>query len=177
VVERGEGLDAVGQQLVHEAVVEVESLRVGRAASIGKHPRPCDRESVCLDAERFHELDVALVAMVVVVGDITGGVVGDFARRVGEGVPDGRQASVFGDGALDLIGRGCGPPEEAGRERARRLGRERRGLGGLRDKGNIRGAECGGTREFGEGATGELVGHRRGLADQEGRVFGRRSDG
>ena len=42
VVERGEGLDAVGQQLVHEAVVEIEALGVGRAASTGEHPRPCD---------------------------------------------------------------------------------------------------------------------------------------
>ena len=109
--------------------------------------------------------------MVVVVGDVSGGVVCDLAGRVGEGVPDGRQASVFGDGALDLIGRGCGTPEEPGRERARRRGRGRRCRGGLRGEGNVRGAECGGTREFGEGATGELVGHRRGLANGEGRVL------
>src|SRR5690348_17958930 len=98
--------------------------------------------------------------MVVVVGDVTGGVVGDLTGRMGEGIPDGRQASVFGDGALDLTGRGCGPPEEARRERPRRRLRARRWLGGvcrLRDEGNAGGAECGGARELGEGSAGELV--------------------
>ena len=161
VVERGEGFDAVGEQLVDEAIVEVEPFGIGRAAALRKDARPGDGKSVCLDAEGFHQLDVALVAVVVIVGDVTVRVVGDLAGRVGERVPNGRHASVFGDGALDLIGRGCGAPEEAGRERARSRSLERRclALGRLRGEGNGRRAECGGAGELGERAAGELVGH------------------
>ena len=39
------------QQLVDQAIVEVEALGVRRARSFRKHPRPCDRKPVGLDAE------------------------------------------------------------------------------------------------------------------------------
>src|SRR4051812_49223753 len=100
--------------------------------------------------------------MVVIVGDVTVRIVGNLARCVREGVPDGRHASVFGDGALDLIGRGCGAPAEACWERARcrSLGRRcRRSLSHARGEGYARGAECGDASDFGEGAAGDLVGH------------------
>src|SRR6187551_1467005 len=64
VIECGERFDAVGEQLVDEAFVEVEPLGIGRATALREDARPRDRKSIRLDAERFHELDVALVAMV-----------------------------------------------------------------------------------------------------------------
>jgi hypothetical protein len=35
---------------------------------------------------------------------------------MGEGVPDGRTASVLGGGTFDLVGGGCRPPEEVVRK-------------------------------------------------------------
>ena len=132
VIQSRERLDAVREELVDQPVVEVEALRVRRAGALRKHPRPGDRESIGLDAQRLHQLDVLLVAMVVVVGDVTGSARVRLARRVRESVPDRRRAPVLGRGAFHLIRGRRGSPEEAGRERARRRRAAR--LGGLVDR-------------------------------------------
>ncbi len=121
VVERGEGLDAVGEQLVDEPVVEVEPLRVRLTVAVGEDARPRDGEAVRLDAERLHQLHVAFVEVIVVIGHVAVGVAHDLAGRMREGVPDGRPAPVLLDRALDLIRRGRRAPQEAGRERAQRV--------------------------------------------------------
>ena len=69
VIERRVGLDALPEQFVDEAVVEVEALGVGLARSFRKHPRPGDREPVGLCADFADQADVFLVAVVVIVGD------------------------------------------------------------------------------------------------------------
>ena len=112
MIQRRIGLDAVGQQFVDQAVVEVEAFGIGRAGAIGKYPRPCDRKPVVPDAEIPDQPDVFLVAMVVVVGAVAGRLVLDLARRVRKSVPDRAAAAVFIDGALDLIGRGGGAPHK-----------------------------------------------------------------
>ena len=112
MVQRGIGLDAVGQQFVDQPVVEVEALGIWRAGAVGKYPRPRDREPVVLDAEIPDQADVFLVAMVVIVGAVPGRLVLDLARRVRKSVPDRAAAAVFIDGALDLIGRRGGAPRK-----------------------------------------------------------------
>ena len=115
VVQGGKRLDAVREQLVDQAVVEVEPLRVRGAVALREHPRPRDREAVGLHAQRLHQLHVFLVAVIVVVGDIAGGVVHDLAGRVRERVPDRRSSAVLLDRSLDLIRRrGCSPEKAAG---------------------------------------------------------------
>ena len=59
-----------------------------------------------------HDRDVLGVAVVVVVGDVSGRTVRDLARGMGERVPDAGAATVISDSALDLIRRGGRPPHE-----------------------------------------------------------------
>ena len=121
MIQRRIGFDAVAQQLVNQAIVEIEAFGVGRPIAFGKNPRPCDRKAIGLDAELFYQADVFLVAVIVIVGAIGRAVIGDPARRVGEGVPDRTAPAVFGDRALDLIGRGRRAPHKAVRETRRRM--------------------------------------------------------
>jgi hypothetical protein len=54
--------------------------------------------------------------VVVIVGEIAGGVVLDLARRVRERIPDRAAAAVLVHRALDLVGRGGGAPHEVFRK-------------------------------------------------------------
>ena len=121
VIERRVWLDAVLEQFVDEAVVEVEALGVRLARSFRKHPRPRDRKPVGLGAQFADQADVFLVAVVVFVGAIAGGAVLDLARRVRERIPDRAAAAVFVHRALDLIGRGGGAPHEVLSENSQAL--------------------------------------------------------
>ena len=116
VEEGAEGLDAGGVESVGEVLVEVEAFRVGRSGAGGEDARPCDGEAKAFDAEVLHEGDVFFVAVVEVVGDVGGLALEGFAGGMGEGVPDGGAASVFVDGAFDLVGGGGGAPEKVLRE-------------------------------------------------------------
>jgi hypothetical protein len=119
MIERGERLDAVGQQFVKKPVIEIEALRIGRACSLRKNARPRDREAIGLGPQRLHQLDIVLVPVKVVVSDVAGAAIGNFAWRVREAIPDRRAATVFANGAFDLIGRGRRAPSEIGREGGR----------------------------------------------------------
>ena len=81
VIERGKRLDAVGQQFVQQSVVEIEALGIRRSASFRKYARPRDRKAIGLGAEFLDELNVLLVAMVMVVRDVGGALVDDLAGR------------------------------------------------------------------------------------------------
>src|SRR2546430_15812314 len=50
--------------------------------------------------------------MVGIAGDVAGGGALHFAGSVGEAVPNGFAFAVFGPGAFDLIGGGCGAPNK-----------------------------------------------------------------
>jgi hypothetical protein len=138
VEEGAVGLDVVGEEFVDEAAVEVDALGVGSAGASGEDARPADGETVGLEAHRFHEGDVLLVEMVVIVGDVAGVAVVGLAGSVGEGVPDGGTAAVFVDGAFDLIGSGGGAPEEVFGEGVGEGGFSAHGRGGC-----CFGGECG----------------------------------
>ena len=94
VIKRRERRDAVGDELVEQAIVEVEPLRIGRAGALRKYSRPRDREPIGGHAERLHRLHVVLVAMIVIGGDVAGVVVADLSRRVRERVPDRGAAAI-----------------------------------------------------------------------------------
>src|ERR1700716_858087 len=66
------GLDVVCEQLVDEAIVEVETLRVGCAGALRIDARPGYGEAVGLEAEGLHDLYVFFVAVVVIVGYVAG---------------------------------------------------------------------------------------------------------
>ena len=120
VIKRGPGLDAFGQQLVDQPVVEVEALRIERAAAVGKDARPGDREAIGAGAHRLHQGDVFLVAMEMVDRDVAGAAVGRLAALAREHVPDRDTAAVLERRALDLIGRRGGAPKKPLREPGRR---------------------------------------------------------
>ena len=119
VVERHPGRDAGGEQLVDEAVVEVEPGAIGKATAVGQDPRPGHGEPVRAQAEFAHQGDVLAVAVHVVARDQAGVAVADPARGGREGVPDRRRAAVLVGGALDLVRRGRGAPDEVRRKPAR----------------------------------------------------------
>lgn len=121
VVEGGDGCDARFEEFVDEPAVEVQAAFDGGAAAGGLHPGPGDGEAVGRQAEPLHQHHVVAVAVVVVGGDVSGVPAEDLARGVAEGVPDGGGPAVLGGGALDLVGGGGRPPDEAGRE-IRRFG-------------------------------------------------------
>jgi len=114
--QRGIRLDAGGQQGVHQALVEGDALFVRLPGAVGEDARPGDGETVGLHAQRFHELHILRVAMVLVHRDIACVAHGDVPGLVREGVPDGRLASVFLNGAFHLVGSGGASPEETIRE-------------------------------------------------------------
>src|SRR5690606_29274054 len=116
VVERQPRLDAVAEDLIHQALVEIEPGRVGRAGAVGLYPRPGDREPVRGDAQVGHEPHVIAEPVVVVARRLGGVAPGDRVRHPREGVPDGLAPTPRGQRTLDLVRGGGGPPPEAAGE-------------------------------------------------------------
>ena len=115
VEQRQPRLDPPLEQPVDEPIVEVEALRVRRAAAGGLDPRPRDAEPIgAAGPSRGHQVEVLRP-------------VGGSGRRrrrrcrrprscpgvCAVRVPDARPASVGVDGALDLVRGGGGTPGEA----------------------------------------------------------------
>ena len=124
VQQRGMGRDAVLQERVDQAAVEIDAFLVHRPASVRHDPRPGDAEAIVLDAQVGHQLHVVLVAVVVIAGDVARVAAVGAAGGVAEGVPDARLAAVFRRGAFDLVGRGGrSPPETLGKPGFRRFRR------------------------------------------------------
>ncbi len=126
VIERHERRDALGEQLVDQAIVEVEPCLVDRACAAWDDPRPRDGEPVRAETEFGQQRHVLAVAVVVVAGDVARIAVERRARRVREAVPDAFAAAVFVDRPLDLIRGRRGTPHEIRRERSIRHGHDER---------------------------------------------------
>src|SRR5262249_19763255 len=110
-----------GEQLVYEAVVEVETFRVRLAGALGEDPRPGDGEPIGVRAETLHQRDVLLVPVVVVVSDVAGVIVLDVPGSVAIGIPDRQALAVLVPRALDLVRGRADAPVEAVRELAGRF--------------------------------------------------------
>ena len=113
VVQRRPRGDALLEQRLRQAAVEVEAGAVGRSGAVGLDARPRDREPVRVEAEVGHQRDVLRPAVIVVVGDVAGAAVGDRAGDAGERVPDALAAPVLPGGAFDLVGGRRGSDDEA----------------------------------------------------------------
>src|SRR5674476_961551 len=70
VVERGDGLDTAGDQPVDEPRVEVDAGLAYRSRTGGNDPGPGDRESVGVQVQARHQVEVLLEAVIVIVGDV-----------------------------------------------------------------------------------------------------------
>src|SRR5690606_978192 len=95
-----------------EARIEVEALLVGRAA-VGHDARPAHAEAVGVEAELGEQGDVVRHPVVVVDRRLRGVAVRDVAGGAREVVPDRIATAVLVRGALDLLRRGRGAPQEA----------------------------------------------------------------
>src|SRR5262249_52980687 len=105
MIQSGERLDARLLQLLYQAAVAVEALRVGLARALGKDARPRDRKPVRGGADVLHQRNVFLVPVVMVVGDVAVVVVLYMAWLVRIRVPDGSAFAIRLPRALDLIRR------------------------------------------------------------------------
>jgi hypothetical protein len=94
VEQRGVRRDAVFQQLIHQPRIEVQSFRVDPAGTLGQHARPADAEAIALQPQYLHQLHVALVATVMIAGDIAGIVVDHHAGGMREALPDAGAGTV-----------------------------------------------------------------------------------
>ncbi len=112
VVERRHAPDTVCLELLTEVDVVLEPLLIDRPINVYDDPWPGDGESVRLEAELGHEGNVLLVSVILVGGESPIITTHDGPKFVGEGIPDGRDPSIFGDGALYLVARGGAAPEE-----------------------------------------------------------------
>jgi hypothetical protein len=112
VIERGRRFQAARQHAVHQPVVEIEALGIGRAGALGQDPRPGGGEAVGVGAKCRDEVEVFLPAVVVVAGGLPMLGADDIAGGGGETVPMGQARSAEGV-AFDLVGGGGDPEEEA----------------------------------------------------------------
>ena len=110
VLQGREELNAGGLQFVHQLAVEIQALSIRRASAFWEHARPGHAEVVGVRADILHQRDIVLVAVVMVVRDITGVAILDLTGSMRVGVPDGRSFAVFVPGPLDLVGRRASAP-------------------------------------------------------------------
>ena len=105
-------LDAGGQELVDQPVVEAKSLLGHRPEPQGQDPRPVDGEAVGSDAHLLHECDVIGKAVVMITPILREIPVLHLPRGVREHVPDRGTLVPLVDAALDLNGACCGAPDK-----------------------------------------------------------------
>ena len=114
VVERRHRAHAALEQAVHQPRVEVQADPVQPPGAAGLYAGPGDGEPVRVQPEVPDDVEIRLVAVIVVVGDVTGVAVERLAWGVAEGVPDRPSAAALVDRALDLVAGGGRPPDEVG---------------------------------------------------------------
>ncbi len=111
VVERRGGLEPALQHGVDQAVVEVETLFVDRPAPLGQDARPAGGEAVDVEVRAGQQVEVRLVAVVVIAGDRAVLGAHDVAGGGGEVVPVGAPGAALGV-PLDLVARRGRPEAE-----------------------------------------------------------------
>ena len=119
MVEGDERLDVGGEQLVDEAIVEVEPGLVRPPPSVGEDARPGDREAERVQPQLRDEPHVLVVAVVGVTRDRSTVAVDDLAGCRGEAIPDALASPVRVDGTLDLVRGHRGSPDEVRGEAGR----------------------------------------------------------
>ena len=116
MIHRGKRFDAVRQQFIQQSIVEVEALRIGRAGTVRENARPRHRKTIGLCSKLPDELNVLLVAVIMIVGGVGIASIQNLAACVNVTIPDRRTARVFADRALDLIGGGGRAPQKITRK-------------------------------------------------------------
>src|SRR4051794_30386107 len=104
VIEGHVRLDPRGVQLVDQATVEIETIRIWSSHSTREDAWPGDREPIASQTKIAHQRNVSRVTMVVIAGDVASVTVGYLARSVAECIPDRRPTTVLPHRPFNLIG-------------------------------------------------------------------------
>jgi hypothetical protein len=106
VVERDHRLNAVGDEFIHQVFIELQTLFIDLAISVGDDTRPADGEAVGPDIVRSHQGHVFLVPVVAVTGHVAGVAVFHIlaGHLMAEVVPDVGPLAVLIPCALALVG-------------------------------------------------------------------------
>ena len=83
-----QGVISLREQGVDQPGVEVKPARVDRSVAVGNDARPGDREPVMRDAEVLQQVEIGLITVVMIAGDLGRVAVLDLAGQRGEPVPD-----------------------------------------------------------------------------------------
>jgi hypothetical protein len=119
VVEGQHGFDGAASETFDQPPVEINTLLVDVARTIGLYAGPGYGEAVGPETELGHQVEVFVQPVVMVAGDVARIAVVDFARSVAEGVPDRSPAAVLVDSPFDLVGgRRRSPQETLGKSHA-----------------------------------------------------------
>jgi hypothetical protein len=113
MVERWQWPYAGFEYRVREALVVVEALRVGGAASEGLYAGPGDREAVALQIQLLQQRNVIRIPVIAVAGDVARIAIFDVAGLVSEAIPDRFTPAVLVPRTLHLVSRGRGAPQES----------------------------------------------------------------
>ena len=105
-------LDSGFQQGIHKGIVIGKAFLVPVCAAVGGNAGPCHGKAVGFQVHGLQQCKVLFPAVVAVAGNVTGIPVFGFARRMAEGIPDGRPAPILERAALDLIGRRRRAPDK-----------------------------------------------------------------
>ena len=104
--------DALGEQFIDQSVIKAQPLAVDGACACGKHAWPGNGKAIRVDADLAHQVDVLLVAMIVVASDVACVPFPDLSGLPRQHVPDGKSFLVFVPRAFDLIRGRCNAPGE-----------------------------------------------------------------
>src|SRR5690606_1518639 len=104
------------EEPIDQALIEIETLFIDRSATGRNHARPSNAETVGVDPEPRHEIEIALVAVIMVTRDIAGPAVLRPPFAVGKSVPYAGQTAVLTGGSFDLVSRGGDPQAKVGAE-------------------------------------------------------------
>lgn len=116
MIERDVRDDVGREKLVDQPRVEVEPGIVDSPSAIGKNAAPRNAEPISLKPDLAHELDVGLISIVVVAGNVAGVTVRRHSRRVREAMPDAWPRSIGKRRSFDLIGRRRSAPQKIRRK-------------------------------------------------------------
>ena len=64
------GRNIVLKEFVHDALVIRKAFLIRLACSVGKNPRPCDRESISGYTHVLEQLHIFFVAVIGIIGDV-----------------------------------------------------------------------------------------------------------
>ncbi len=112
VIEREQRLDVVLEQLVDEAVVEIQSCGVHLAGARGQDAAPRNAEAVRLHSELSHQRNIFGPTAIVIARDVASVAIAHQSVRVHEAMPDARASAVSNRRAFDLICSGCTAPQK-----------------------------------------------------------------